>query len=335
MWVSEVMLQQTQAATVAPYFERWMQRFPDIHTLAAVPLEDVLKAWEGLGYYARARNLHRAARAIIAQYAGQIPANPDALLTVPGIGRYTAGAILSLAFGQPVPVLDGNVRRVLCRVDNITTDPRRTPTEQALWERARSLVESAPEGFYGDLNEALMELGAVVCTPRRPDCPRCPLNQLCLAHALGVEEARPVRSPKPRIPEHRAVAGVIVRPEDGRCLLVRRPYDGLLGGLWGFPSTLLSSDGGAHAKQLARALTEQLAIGTDIGDAVAAVKHAYTHFRVTLEALSCSIVRGEPQTGYYPEVAWSNAAEIETLPLAEIDRKIIAQISQNPLEVIR
>ena len=126
VWISEVMLQQTQAATVTPYFERWMLQFPDIHTLAAAPLEDVLKAWEGLGYYARARNIHRAAQIIVAEYGGQIPANQEALLAVPGIGRYTAGAILSLAFGQAVPVLDGNVRRVLCRVDDISADPKKT-----------------------------------------------------------------------------------------------------------------------------------------------------------------------------------------------------------------
>ena len=223
-------------------------------------------------------------------------------------------------------MLDGNVRRVLCRVDNITTDPKQTPTEQALWARARALVESAPHGSYGDLNEALMELGAVICTPRRPDCPRCPLNRLCRAYALGVQEARPVHRPRPPTPEHSTVAAVIARAADDRRLLVRRPYEGLLGGLWGFPAARLSSGGAPAHTQLAQAMQEQLAIAVKVGDGVASVKHAYTHFRVTLEALSCTLLSGEPVAGYYPEFAWVNAGETEALPLAAIDKKIIAHL---------
>jgi A/G-specific adenine glycosylase len=194
VWISEVMLQQTQVASVTPYFERWMTRFPSVRALAEAPLDDVLKAWEGLGYYARARNLRAAAREIVALHGGEIPADREALLRLPGVGRYTVGAILSLAFGRPEPILDGNVRRVICRVDDIADDPRAPATERRLWERADALVKAAPAGQAGDLNEALMELGALVCTPGKPDCAACPLATFCLAHARGVQAERPIKA---------------------------------------------------------------------------------------------------------------------------------------------
>ena len=190
------MLQQTQVASVTPYFERWMIRFPSVRALAEAPLDDVLKAWEGLGYYARARNLQAAAREIVAQHEGVIPADRETLLSLPGVGRYTAGAILSLAFGRPEPILDGNVRRVLCRVDDIADEPRAPATERRLWERADALVKAAPIGRAGDLNEALMELGALVCTPGKPDCAACPLATWCLAHAAASRQSAPSKQPE-------------------------------------------------------------------------------------------------------------------------------------------
>ena len=236
VWISEVMLQQTQVASVTPYFERWMIRFPSVRALAEAPLDEVLKAWEGLGYYARARNLQAAAREIVAQHGGEIPAAREALLRLPGIGRYTAGAILSLAFGRPEPILDGNVRRVLCRVDDITDAPKAPATEQRLWERAEALVKAAPAGRAGDLNEALMELGALVCAPGKPDCAACPLARWCLAHARGVETERPVKKPGKQTPHYDVTAALIQDP-GGDFLIVRRPAEGLLGGLWGFPGS--------------------------------------------------------------------------------------------------
>jgi A/G-specific adenine glycosylase len=325
VWISEVMLQQTQADTVVPYFERWMLRFPDVYALAAAPLADVLKTWEGLGYYARARNIHRAAQVIATKHSGVIPSSLDELLALPGVGRYTAGAIQSIAFGLPAPVLDANVRRLLCRLDDVPVDPTRAPANRLLWIKAQAIVEAAPLSGAGDVNEALMELGAVICTPRRPQCSVCPLMGQCEAYAQGTQERRPVVSSRPPVPLHRELAGVLTRSADDRFLLVRRPYTGLLGGLWGFPSTkhdpTLPPEG-----QLADALRQQLAVTVDVGPAIAAVRHAYTHFRVTLEVRPCALRTGEPDRGLHPEVAWVDATDAQRLPLATIDKKILTKI---------
>ena len=331
VWISEVMLQQTQVASVTPYFERWMIRFPSVRALAEAPLDDVLKAWEGLGYYARARNLQAAAREIVAQHGGEIPADREALLRLPGIGRYTAGAILSLAFGRPEPILDGNVRRVLCRVDDIADEPKAPATERRLWERADALVKAAPAGQAGDLNEALMELGALVCTPGKPDCAACPLAKWCLAHARGVEAERPVKTARKQTPHYDVTAALIQDP-GGWFLIVRRPAEGLLGGLWGFPGSaagdcnapVTGSD--ALATCLADALRETLGIQVEVGEALPAIRHAYTHFRITLHPFRCRVVSGEPQALGYPEVRWVSAAELASYAFPVTDRKIAGML---------
>ncbi len=327
VWISEIMLQQTQVVSVVPYFERWMKRFPGVQALAEAPLDDVLKAWEGLGYYARARNLHAAAQRIVARHGGELPADREALLRLPGIGRYTVGAILSLAFGQPEPVLDGNVRRVLCRVDDIADDPRAPATERRLWERADSLVKAAPAGRPGDLNESLMELGALVCTPGAPDCTACPLARWCLAHARGVETARPVKAARKQTPHYDVTAALIQDP-DGRFLIVRRPAEGLLGGLWSFPGSAaggcLTAEAGVDvlATCLADALRETLGIRVEVGDALPVIRHAYTHFRITLHPYRCRLVDGSPQALGYPELRWVSVAEMTRYAFPVTDRKI-------------
>ena len=309
VWISEMMLQQTQVASVKPYFERWMIRFPSVHALAEASLDDVLRAWEGMGYYARARNLHAAAQEIVVQHSGEIPADREALLRLPGVGRYTAGAILSLAFGQAEPIVDGNVRRVLCRVDDIADDPKALRTERRLWERADALVRAAPTGQAGDLNEALMELGALVCKPGRPDCAACPLAEVCLAHQRGVETARPVRAARKQTP-HYDVTAALIRDTSGCFLIVRRPAEGLLGGMWGFPGSAAGDCDtqvalpAALATCLADALRETLGIEVVVGEALPAIRHAYTHFRITLQPFHCRIVSGEPQALGYREVRW-------------------------------
>ena len=325
------MLQQTQVASVTPYFERWMIRFPTVRALAVAPLDDVLKAWEGLGYYARARNLHAAAQIIVTQHGGEIPADREALLRLLGIGRYTAGAILSLAFGQTEPILDGNVRRVLCRIDDIPDDPKAPATERQLWERAEALVRAAPAGRAGDLNEALMELGALVCTPGRPNCAVCPLAKGCLAHARGVETERPVKTPRKQTPHHDVTAALIQDP-DGRFLIVRRPAGGLLGGLWSFPGSaaggcpMAKAETGALAICLADALRETLGIQVEVGEALPTIRHAYTHFRITLHPLHCRVVSGEPQALGYPEVRWVPAAAMMSYAFPVTDRKIAGML---------
>ncbi len=308
-----------------------MELFPEVQALAEARLDDVLKVWEGLGYYARARNLHTAARRIVAQHGGELPADREALLQLPGIGRYTVGAILSLAFGQPEPVLDGNVRRVLCRVDDIADDPKAPATERRLWERADGLVKAAPAGRAGDLNEALMELGALVCTPGRPDCAACPLARWCLAHARGVETARPVKTAKKQTPHYDVTAALIEDP-GGRLLIVRRPAEGLLGGLWGFPG---STAGACNAPEtgfdrlatcLADALRETLGIQVEVGAALPTIRHAYTHFRITLHPFRCRVVSGEPQALGYPQVRWVSAVEMLRYAFPVTDRKIAGML---------
>lgn len=257
IWVAEVMLQQTQVATVIPYWERWMRTFPDAAALARAPLARVLKLWEGLGYYTRARNLHRAARLLGRAHDGQFPRDPAAVRSLPGVGRYTAGAICSLAFRLPTPVLDGNVARVLTRVFGLPPPPHRTPALRRLWALAEALVRAAPEALpsglrrrrswrarrvvenpCGALNEALMELGATVCTPRQPRCPTCPWAAECVALARGRTDLPPRR----RLPAGGARQRVLawVCEWRGRVLLRRRPDGGVNARLWEFPNAEVS-----------------------------------------------------------------------------------------------
>jgi len=325
VWIAEVMLQQTQAATVVPYYERWMRRFPDLAALADAEIDEVLKAWEGLGYYARARHLHQAARQVMALYGGELPADRTALLALPGIGRYTAGAILSLAFGRRAAVLDGNVRRVLCRLYDIAADPRETAVEEQLWQLATALVEAVADDEAGPLNEALMELGALICTPRQPACATCPVADLCLAHARGVEAERPVARSRPQLPHHTAVAGVIADGE-GALLLIRRPARGLLGGLWGFPGGVLQEDETPEAG-LRRTIREQIGVEVRPGAAVARIEHAYTHFRLTLYAFRCQIVAGQAQPLRCAAVRWATADEWRDLAFPATDARIIRALA--------
>jgi A/G-specific adenine glycosylase len=320
VWISEVMLQQTQAATVVPYYERWMVRFGDMETLAHAPLMEVLKAWEGLGYYARARNLKRTAQEVIARHGGQLPSTREALLALPGIGPYTAGAILSLAFEQPEPVLDGNVRRVLCRVYDIAVPPRERATERLLWELATALVRAAPPGQAGNLNEGLMELGALICTPGVPSCERCPLRDVCLARARGTEAQRPVPSVRQRTPQY-DVTAAIIQDSAGRYLIAQRPSDGLLGGLWGFPGGIAGSDETLEAC-LQRTIRDLVGIEVRTLDLVAAVKHAYTHFRLTLHAFRCCWVSGQPRPLHYAAIRWAASEELFAYPFSVADLRI-------------
>lgn len=258
VWVSEVMLQQTRVEAVIPYYERWMRRFPTLDALAEADVDDVLREWQGLGYYARARNLHRAARLVRERYHGQIPGDLEALRQLPGVGEYTAGAIASIAFGIPAPAIDGNVRRVFSR---LLDDPDPAPAELR-----RVVAALVPEDRPGDFNQALMELGATVCTPRSPECDRCPVAVLCRARANGTVAERPRPKRKRALPEDDVATAVLVSPS-GRYLLVRRPEEGLLGGMWEFPGTAVRA-GEAPADAARRAAEEALAAAYD-GCAVA------------------------------------------------------------------
>jgi A/G-specific adenine glycosylase len=327
VWVSEIMLQQTRAETAAPYFERWMLRFPDVHTLAASSLEEVLKAWEGLGYYARARNLHRAARQVFTQFAGQLPNDRRLLMALPGIGAYTAGAILSLAFGLPEPALDGNAERVLCRLYNVEGDPGKAPTRGLLLHLATRLVTQAPAGRAGDLNESMMELGALVCRPGAPGCGDCPLVGICIAHSLGLQSERPTVSERRSPPHFPAVAGVI-GDATGRVLLVQRPPDGLLGGMWGFPGGTVT-EGNALAQALQLAIADLTGIDVVVWEMLLSFRHAYSHFSITMHAFRCELLEGVPRPIKCAHVVWASPDDLERFPLPVTDRKVAHFLEAN------
>jgi A/G-specific adenine glycosylase len=321
VWVSEIMLQQTQVGTVIPYFERFMARFPTVSALAAAPLDTVLKLWEGLGYYSRARNLHRAAQIVVAEFGGQLPPDPAALRRLPGIGRYTAGAIASLAFGADAPILDGNVIRILTRLFDLPDDVRQSATQGRLWALAGQLI---PAGRAGAWNEALMELGRRVCTPASPRCPICPLAAHCAARASGTHEGRPVRRRRARTP-HFDVTAAITRRDDGRLLIARRPLEGMLGGLWEFPGGK-REPGESLRDCLRRELREELGIEVEVGEQIGTVRHAYTHFRITLYAFACRIIGGEPAAIGCAGWAWVTLDELDRYAFPVTDQKIIAML---------
>jgi A/G-specific adenine glycosylase len=299
IWVSEIMLQQTQAATVEPYYERFLRRFPTIQRLAQARLDTVLKLWEGLGYYSRARSAHKAAREIVARHDGRLPRTKDDLLRLPGIGAYTAGAIASIAFGLREPVLDGNVTRVFCRVFRIRANPKQAAVQKELWRIAEGLL---PVKRVGDFNQALMELGSEVCLPRTPHCGECPLSKVCQARLRGEANLLPVRGPKKAIPSYTIAVGVIY-DRCGRILIDKRKPHGLLGGLWEFPGGKKERAESLEAA-LRREVREELGIRIRVKRPLVVVDHAYSHFRVRLHAFECVHVSGAPQCAACDEVKW-------------------------------
>lgn len=314
--VSEIMLQQTRVETVIPYFLRWMERFPDVRALAEAEQESVLSAWEGLGYYSRARSLHKAARAIVEKYGGQIPGDLESLRSLPGVGPYTAAAVASIAFGQDAPALDGNIRRVLARVFNVEEPARSPEGERRLFSLAR---ENLPPGRAGIFNQALMDLGALVCTPRRPDCPNCPVASYCQARELGVQEERPVREPRLATPHYQVTAAVI--QENGSVLIAKRPQAGLLGGMWEFPGGKVQ-EGEDLPACLRREIQEELGVDVEVGEHLGEYRHAYTHFKVTLHAFTCRVVQGTPQPIAADEIRWVKPEDLKRYPMGKIDRQI-------------
>lgn len=300
VWVSEIMLQQTQVTTVIPYYRRWMRRFPTRRALARASLDHVLKAWEGLGYYARARNLHRAAREMKRRprtYAGW--------LEVPGVGPYTAAAIASIAHGERVPVFDGNVRRVLSR----------------LAAREVTAPEPLPRVNPGDFNQALMELGQRLCTPRAPKCDECPVSRHCRARALGEQERWPVRAASRQAPHYEVAVGII---RDGdRVFVQRRPETGLLGGLWEFPGGKRER-GESFRRCLAREIREETGMRVAVGSHLVTVPHRYSHFSVELRTFLCRPIgrRPTPAPGGWA-ARWATVSELESLAMPAANRKII------------
>lgn len=317
--VSEVMLQRTRAETVGPYFERWTARFPNVKALAESDQEEVLGLWSGLGYYSRARNLHRTAMIVCDRHGGRIPDTTKALRELPGVGEYTAGAVASIAFGRREPAVDGNVRRVLSRLFDLEA-----PNPSALRQLAGELVATDRPG---DFNQALMELGARVCRPRSPDCESCPLQGLCLARARGTVDLRPAPRPRSSLPTYAIGTAVIVSPTD-RTLLARRPEKGLLGAMWEYPG-LETRDGEDPLDAARRAIRELLG---DValkswpdGGELAEITHTFSHRRHRYRAFGFRI-RGEPDpdlsSGSWTEARWCSAEAVSELPLSAAQRRL-------------
>ncbi len=320
IWVSEVMLQQTRVETVVDYYRRFLRAFPTAGVLARAPESAVLKAWEGLGYYGRARNLHRAAKLVAEKHGGRVSRDPETFGALPGVGPYIRGAVLSIAFGLPEPVLDGNVKRVLARYYAIAEPlPRAEPR---LWELAESVLDRRRPGEF---NQALMELGATVCTPRDPECGDCPLHGGCRARARGLQGALPRRVPKRRVPHHEAAVGVVWRGE--RILIARRPSEGLLGGLWELPGGKRETGEGL-ARCAAREIAEETGLRVRVGRKLAAVDHAYTHFKVTLHAFECAVDGGRARAVGCAETRWVRPAELDRFAFPRANRKLFESIAQ-------
>jgi len=321
VWVSEIMLQQTRVETVIPYYQAWMERFPTMDALAAASEQEVLSLWEGLGYYSRARNLHRAVRQVIQEHCGEIPRDPKLLRRLPGVGDYTAAAIASLAFGVDAAAVDGNIRRVLSRLFDVTTLADSPAGKKELQTLADAHL---PTRQAGDYNQALMDLGATVCLPRNPECAACPIAAHCLAFARNVQEQRPVMKPKPDIPHVTVTAAVIQRGDD--VLLAQRPPGGLLGGMWEFPGGK-QEPGESLAACLEREIREELGVGIIVGAALGVYRHAYTHFKVTLHAFHCSLNGDVPRAIEVHDFRWVKLGELGQYPMGKIDRQIAKEIS--------
>ena len=312
------MLQQTRVDQVQPYYERFLGAFPTVEALAASELDSVLLQWEGLGYYARARNLHRAAKIIVSDYAGELPADYQVLRTLPGIGSYTAGAIASIAFGLPHPAVDGNVRRVLSRYFALKAAK---PT--VLQRLASELLDPKRSG---DFNQAMMELGATVCAPTRPKCGICPIGNDCLANQKGCPEDYPLRKKKVSIPHYDVATAVII--DDEGCLLIQRRADeALLGGLWELPGGKRKSDE-TLGEACRRELKEELGITVAVGPVIKSVKHAYTHFKITLYAFQCSIETGTPHSTAGLPIRWVSLKDLHQYAFPRANRRILDALTK-------
>jgi len=318
IWVSEIMLQQTQVETVIPYYGRFLAKFPSLKTLAEAGTDQVLKSWENLGYYSRARHLHAAAKETVARWGGRLPQNRKDLLGLPGIGEYTAAAILSIAFDEPVAAIDGNVTRVISRLFALREPLGFSASRQKIRDLADQLLSKRHPGLF---NQAVMDLGAAVCTPRNPSCPSCPLRDLCMAEKLGLQEKIPVSMKKPTL-LHKHMTAAILLDRKKRVLMVQRPASGLLGGLWKFPGGERRAKE-ASEKALARTVREELGVSVRVQKSVALVKHAYTHFRVTFHVYRCAMDQGRPKAAEKHRWMWASEEELQRLALSKGERKIL------------
>ncbi|MEZ4524910.1 MAG: A/G-specific adenine glycosylase [Desulfobacterales bacterium] len=320
IWVSEVMLQQTRVTAVIPYYERFVRRFPNPESLAASDLQEVLKLWEGLGYYARVRNLRRAAQTVMAEHGGSIPQDFRTFRQLPGVGDYTASAVLSIAFGRPLAAVDGNVKRVLARVFLLEEPVNLAAARSVFRNKADALLDREDPGVF---NQAMMELGALVCTPRNPKCENCPLSLLCAGFQSAKTDNYPKRKAAVSVPEYHIAAGVVHRED--KILIVQRPAEGLLGGLWEFPGGK-RKEGESPEQACIREIREKTGITAGISSFLTHVKHAYTHFKIQMDVFVCRYVSGKIHLSGPADFRWIRAEEIRNCPFHKSNLKIVSML---------
>lgn len=322
VWISEIMLQQTQVDTVIPFYTRWMKAFPDIAALAHASPDAILKHWEGLGYYTRVRNLHKAAEIILEKHKGIFPEDFQTVLSLPGIGRYTSGAILSIAFDQKLPVLDGNVMRVFARLFLINEPVNSAPVQKKLWKKAEELM---PSKRTGDYNQSLMELGALICTPKNPQCALCPLQKICLAKKEGSPSLLPVKTPKTKIEKIRTVIALLWRKN--KIFIQKRKAEGFLGGLWEFPGGKVEKQE-SEEEALQREIKEELGIAIEIIKPRPLIRHAYTRFQVTLYPFDCKPLSNKITRTSATEHQWVKPQALSSFAFPAANKKLIQILTE-------
>ncbi len=322
IWVSEVMLQQTQVKTVIPYYRNFIRLFPTVHNLAASDLQAVLKAWEGMGYYARARNLHKAAHMVVTTYQGKLPDTHQEIRKLPGIGDYIAAAVLSIAFRKPHAVVDGNVKRVLARLFCVKEAVNHPPSHKLFQGMATALLDrETPDRF----NQAVMELGALVCKPDTPECDHCPLIAYCCAYIKNLISDYPKRVSSKHIPTYHIATGVILK--NGRMLITQRKPDGLLGGLWEFPGGKVKNKESAIAA-CAREIKEETNIAIDIVEPIARINHAYTHFKIIMDVFYCRYRSGKIKLRGPVDHRWIQIEDIGKYPFPKANHKFFGKLKK-------
>ncbi len=322
VWISEVMLQQTQVQTVIPYYLKFLEHFPSIAVLAQADTDALLRLWAGLGYYSRARNLQKSAQIIVKQFGGRFPQDYTDVLALPGIGRYTAAAIVSIAFGQTYAVLDGNVSRVLARLLSISGDPKSSAVQNRLWEVAQELL---PAKRPGDFNQAVMELGATVCSPRQPRCLLCPWTRQCLARQRGLQELLPEKARQEK--SRRLLRAAVVICHRGRFLIVRRAGQRLLEGFWEFPSAELRHKGGA-AKRVTRLAAETFGFRVESVEPLITVKHSITTRRIELQVFRAKLTVGVSSKMNDPDCRWVRLKDMSQYPFASASQRIVEELNR-------
>ena len=320
IWVSEVMLQQTQVKKVKEYYDKFIQRFPDVKRLADAPLQDVLKVWEGLGYYARARNLHKAAKGVVEEFGGEIPSDYATFRQLPGVGDYTAAAVQSIAFNSPFAAVDGNIKRVLSRLLLLDYPINDASSTKLFQEKADILLDRKRPGLF---NQAMMELGATVCRPQSPTCLVCPINMYCEAFHIGKQDEYPYRQKTDSVPEHQIAAGVIYKGSE--VLIVQRPLNGLLGGLWEFPNGQIDENETAE-KACVRHIANVVNLFVTNIKYLTCIRHAFTHFKIVVDVFICDYKSGDVVLNGPIYAKWVKLSALKDYPLPRATHKILEKL---------